>query len=123
MENKNLLDDIKIMHFRLSDGYEVIAHVTSSSDANFITERPMLINSIHNDGYDTYFFTKFMPFSENNLVKINTRNIIAICDVSDDIKEKYIRAATGTHETKEYSDLSEEDVNLNMMESPSKKLH
>jgi len=87
------LEDLDIQHFKLNDGCEIIAYINSIEKHIILVERPMLLNQIHNNGMETYFFTKYMPFAEvDTLIKINSSNIVATSPLSDDIKERYIRA-------------------------------
>ena len=127
MTEKDPLDTMDVQHLRLVDGQEIIAYINSVDGAMIITERPMLVHSIQNKGFDTYFFSKYMPFAELNLVKINSRNVIAATRVRNDIKEKYIQAAIETSKSRDDEDmdidLTEEEMDLNFMESPSKKVH
>ena len=105
------LEDLDIQHVKLTDGTEIIGYITSIDKNIIVMERPMLINSIRNtNGYDTYFFTKDMPFTEINLVKINSTNIIATSTIRDEIKEKYIRAAISDNsKEEEYEEYMEAD--------------
>ena len=94
-QEKNSLEDLNIQHLKLSDGSEIIAYINSTEKNMILVERPMLINSVHNiNGQETFFFTKYMPFTEANvIVKINSSNVIATSPLDDLIKERYIRAA------------------------------
>ena len=106
------LEDLDIQHVKLTDGTEIIGYINSIDKNIIVMERPMLINSFRNtNGYDTYFFTKYMPFTEINLVKINSTNIIATSTIRDEIKEKYIRAAISDNskEEEEYEEYMEEE--------------
>ena len=127
MTEQDPLDTMDIQHIRLTDGQEIIAYINSVDGAMIITERPMLINSIQNNGYDTYFFIKYMPFAEINIVKINSKNVIAASTVRNDIKERYIQAAIKQdidHEEEDLEpDLTDDEMDLNFMDSPSKKYH
>ena len=129
-EQEDPLDDMNIQHIKLSDGGEIIAYINTTEGASIIVERPMNLNLVTTaNGYDTYFFTKYFPFAKDNLVKLNSRNVISASEVTTEIKERYVRA-TIRNEIESNEDLntnldddSNEDMNLNFMESPSKKLH
>lgn len=128
IEENDSLEDMDIQHVKLSDGSEIVTYINSTEGASIIVERPMNLNLITTaNGYDTYFFTKYFPFAKHNLVKLNSRNVISASEVTDEIKEKYIRAALKSDNSSSIDnhmeDLDEEDMDLNFMESPSKKLH
>lgn len=126
-EEQDPLDTMDIRHIRLSDGQEIIAYINAVDGATIVTERPMLVHAIQNKGYDTYWFSKFMPFAKVNLIKINSRNIISASEVRNDIKEKYLQAAVKTdieeHDTEDDIELTDEEMDLNFMEPLSKKIH
>jgi hypothetical protein len=128
IEENDPLDTMDIQHVKLSDGSEIVTYINSTEGASIIVERPMNLNLVTTaNGYDTYFFTKYFPFAKHNLVKLNSRNVISASEVTDEIKEKYIRAALKSDNTSDIDngmeDASDEDMDLNFMESPSKKLH
>lgn len=128
IEENDPLDTMDIQHVKLSDGSEIVTYINSTEGASIIVERPMNLNLVTTtNGYDTYFFTKYFPFAKHNLVKLNSRNVISASEVTDEIKEKYIRAALKSDNTSDIDngmeDTSDEDMDLNFMKSPSKKLH
>ena len=128
IEENDPLDTMDIQHVKLSDGSEIVTYINSTEGSSIIIERPMNLNLVTTaNGYDTYFFTKYFPFAKHNLVKLNSRNVISASEVTDEIKEKYIRAALKSDNTSDIDngmeDASDEDMDLNFMESPSKKLH
>lgn len=126
-QQEDPLENLDVQHIKLSDGNEIIAYINSFDSGFLVVERPMNINLVTAaNGFDTYFFTKYFPFSKHNVIRIHSRNIISASEVSNEIKERYIKAATGTHEDHEEEDddrLSDQDLNLNFMDSPSKKYH
>ena len=128
IEENDPLDTMDIQHVKLSDGSEIVTYINSTEGASIIVERPMNLNLVTTaNGYDTYYFTKYFPFAKNNLVKLNSRNVISASEVTSEIKEKYIRAALKSDNTSDIDngmeDANDEDMDLNFMESPSKKLH
>jgi len=130
-EQEDPLDSLDIRHIKLSDGSEVVGYINGKSGGSLLIERPMLINLVQTiNGYDTYFFTKYMPFAKENIQRINLQNIICGSEVRNEIKEKYIQAALKTEilEEEEQTDsemniASDEDMDLNFMEPASKKVH
>jgi hypothetical protein len=123
------LDTMNIQHIKLSDGSEIVAYINSTEGNFIVAERPMLINSVKTtNGFDTYYFTNYMPFAKVNLIKLNSRNVISASEVNTDIKDKYVRAALQSNSEDKFDnntteEMNEEDMDLNFMESPSKKLH
>ena len=85
------MKDLNIKHLKLINGEEIISLVNQSIGDDLVLEFPLLLNSIYdNDSSYTYYFTKYMNLTNDSLIHINTRNIIAYTSVTDDIKEKYI---------------------------------
>jgi hypothetical protein len=128
IEENDSLEDMDIRHVKLSDGSDIIAYINSVEGSSIVVERPMNLNLVTTaNGFDTYFFTKYFPFAKDNLVKLNSRNIISASEVTSEIKEKYLQSAIRTDSDSDIdnsmNDLDEEDMNLNFMESPSKKYH
>jgi hypothetical protein len=133
-ESADPLGDMDIQHIKLADGSDIIGYINSTDKAIILMERPMLLNlAMTSNGSDTYYFTKYFPFAKSNVVKINSRNVVSASEVRSDIKEKYIQAALKsenfgqlTQKDQDLGDdtnLTDEDMDLNIMESPSKKLH
>lgn len=128
IEENDSLDDMDVQHIKFADGSEIVAYINKVQGAYIIVERPMNLNLVTTaNGYDTYFFTKYFPFAKHNLVKLNSRNVVSASEVTDEIKERYIRAALGPNDISDIDnsieDNNNEDMDLNFMESPSKKLH
>ena len=128
IEENDSIEEMDIQHVKLSDGSEIVTYINSTEGASILVERPMNLNLVTAaNGYDTYYFTKYFPFAKNNLVKLNSRNVISASEVTSEIKEKYIRAALRSDNTSYIdngmADLDDDDMDLNFMESPSKKLH
>jgi hypothetical protein len=130
-EQEDPLDTLDIRHIKLSDGSEVVGYINGKAGGSLLVERPMLINLVQTtNGYDTYFFTKYMPFAKENIQRINFQNIICGSEVRNEIKERYIQAAIKSEITEEEEKLnsemdlaSDEDMDLNFMEPASKKIH
>ena len=120
IEEQDSLAQMDIQHFILSDGAEVIGYINSMEGAMVLVERPMLLGKVKNGEFDTFFFTRYMPFSEGNIIKINSRNIISTCQVRTDIKERYILSALRPDNYHEEEPIDDDLVD---MESPSKVFH
>lgn len=124
-------DDMDIQHFKLVDGNEIIGYINSSDNNKVFVERPMTLNlAMALDGHDTYYFTKYMPFTKENIVTFHLNNIVSFSEVRNDIKETYIRAALKVEIKDSLYDLdnemdvaTDEEMDLNYMEPISKKIH
>lgn len=88
------MKDIDIKHIKLSNGEEIVSFINSIKGDDVILEFPLMLNSVYNNNSTyTYYFTRFMNLTNDNIIHLNTRNIIAYSTVSDEIKERYIRAS------------------------------
>ena len=115
------LEDIDIQHLKLADGSEIIGYINSIDGNMVLLERPMLLGKIVREDFETFFFSKFMPFAENNIVKVNLRNIIATCQVTNDVKERYIHAAVNQH--RHDTEVEHDDIDEPNIEPISKTYH
>lgn len=88
---KHLLEDLNIQQFNLSSGDSIIGLVKSVEGNMVIVEKPLVISRTVSGGMEAHYFSVYMPLSESTLIKVNYNNIVAVSDVTDLIKEKYIR--------------------------------
>jgi len=84
------MKDLNIKHIKLINGEEIISLVNQSIGDDLILEFPLLLNTIYDNNSNTYYFTKYMNLTNDSLIHMNVRNIIAYSNVTDDIKRKYI---------------------------------
>ena len=84
------MKDLNIKHLKLINGEEIISLVNQSIGDDLILEFPLLLNTIYDNNSNTYYFTKYMNLTNDSLIHMNVRNIIAYSSVTDDIKRKYI---------------------------------
>ena len=84
------MKDLNIKHIKLINGEEIISLVNQSIGDDLILEFPLLLNTIYDNNSNTYYFTKYMNLTNDSLIHMNVRNIIAYSTVTDDIKRKYI---------------------------------
>jgi len=106
------LSDVNIKHIKFVNGEEIVSIVDDIRGDNIILEHPLQLNSIMNNGGSyTYYFTKYMPLNDDVIVYANASNIIAYSNVSDDIKERYIKASISYKEDPEKEDM---EVNRQM---------
>ena len=84
------MKDLNIKHLKLINGEEIISLVNQSIGDDLILEFPLLLNTIYDNNTNTYYFTKYMNLTNDSLIHMNVRNIIAYSTVTDDIKRKYI---------------------------------
>lgn len=93
------LEGVNIRHIKLSSGDEIIALVNSiKKDGIILVERPLLIQSFTNPhtNAERFYFMDYMPVSRKSLIHISVHNVIAHCEVVDNVKEAYIRYCTTT---------------------------
>ena len=88
---KHVLEDLNIQQFNLTSGDSIIGLVKSVEGNMVIVEKPLVISRTVNGGMEAHYFSVYMPLSESTLIKVNYNNIVAVSDVTDLIKEKYIR--------------------------------
>lgn len=93
------LEGVNIRHIKLSSGDEIIALVNSiKKDGIILVERPLLIQSFTNPNTNSerFYFIDYMPVSKKSLIHISVHNVIAHCEVVNNVKEAYIRFCTST---------------------------
>lgn len=78
------MKDLNIKHLKLINGEEVISLVNQTVGDDLILEFPLLLNSIYDNNTNTYYFTKYMNLTNDNLIHMNFRNIIAYSSVTDE---------------------------------------
>ena len=88
---KHALGDLNIQQFNLTSGDSIIGLVKSVEGNMVIVEKPLVISRTVSGGMEAHYFSVYMPLSESTLIKVNYNNIVAVSDVTDLIKEKYIR--------------------------------
>lgn len=95
-------NDLNIKHIKLSNGDEIVTLVDNIVGDDIILEFPLLLNSIQTaEGSYTYYFTKYMALTDDLVVHLNGKNIIAYSTVSEEVEDKYIRASLNYREDKE----------------------
>ena len=85
---------ISVRQFKLINGEEIVALVKEKDKlkGTFTIERPYLIK---NNLIGGYAFLPWFPFSSQKLFKINSSSILHHVELDQDMKEEYIRLATG----------------------------
>lgn len=99
-----------IRNLKLVNGDQIVAYINSESSADtIILEHPCQLNLYkEKDSTLTYYFTKYMPLSKYGIIRLNSSNIVAYTDISEEVEEKYIRAALSSFESTSNS-ITEED--------------
>lgn len=114
-------DDIElpIRHIKLSNGDQLVSYVNSSSvGETILLEHPCLLNLFkEKDSTLTYYFTRYMPLSNTGLVHVNGANIVAYTNVTQDVQDRYIRAALKYNDNSEEEDYEEESFDSYETES------
>ena len=108
---KDVLGDLNIQQFNLASGDSIIGLVKSVEGNMVVIEKPLAISRTVSGGMEAHYFSVYMPLSESTMVKVNYNNIVAVSDVTDEIKEKYIRTCIEDNEddTTDDSDEFESD--------------
>ena len=85
---------ISVRQFKLMNGEEIVALVKEKDKlkGTFTIERPYLIK---NNLIGGYAFMPWFPFSSQKLFKINMTSVLHHVEIDPDMKEEYIRLATG----------------------------
>lgn len=80
--------EAQIRHFKLLNGDDVIAFLTTNNSDNYIIEEPLLLvqNMTGN-----YHFTKWFPLSPQKSFKLYKTRVMQHVPVYEDISEAYIK--------------------------------
>lgn len=114
--------ELPIRHIKLSNGDQLVSYVSSASSGDTIVlEHPCLLNLFkEEDSTFTYYFTRYMPLSNTGIIHVNGSNIVAYTDVTQDVQDKYIRAAlryNSDNEEREEEDYEEDSFDSYETES------
>ena len=83
-------EKINIRQFKLMNGEEIIALVSSKEPKAYIVERPFVIRSNIIGGIA---ILPWFPFSGQKIFKISNNHILHHVEIDDDLKTEYIRLA------------------------------
>jgi len=105
----NLLEDLPIKHIRLVNGDQIVSYVQHLEDDTVILEQPLQLHPVMstNDRESktyTFYFTRYMPLTDNRIVHLNPVNIVTYSDVTDDVMERYISSALEASAEKDRDD-------------------
>lgn len=94
----NLLEDLPIKHIRLVNGDQIVSYIQRLEDDSVILEQPLQLHPVMSTNEResktyTFYFTRYMPLTDNRLVHLNPGNIVTYSDVTDDVMERYISSA------------------------------
>ena len=100
-----------IRNLKLVNGDQIVAYINSESSSDtIILEHPCQLNLYkEKDSTLTYYFTRYMPLSKYGVIRLNASNIVAYTDVSEEVEEKYIRAALNSFESTKNPIADDED--------------
>ena len=82
------MKELNIRNFKLINGDNIIALVSSDNPDNYLVERPISVYSTMICGYQ---FSPWFPFSEQKRYTIDKHNIMTSSSVVEDIKKEYIK--------------------------------
>lgn len=119
------LEDLNIRQFKLVNGDEIIAFISTINSDGIVIEKPYkIISSFRADGSTmTGFFTEWMSLGKHkDTYTIYPAHIISHEEVKDDIKESYIKYVLSTNidTTDEEEDVSD---SIHLMVPPSDTRH
>lgn len=105
----NLLEDLPIKHIRLVNGDQIVSYVQRLEDDSVILEQPLQLHPVMSTNEResktyTFYFTRYMPLTDNRLVHLNPVNIVTYSDVTDDVMERYISSALEASAEKDRDD-------------------
>ena len=126
MTEQTYFDEFEIQHIKFTSGDEVISIVSGREGDHLLLEHPMKINVMSNGENEVYFFTEYMPLAETDITYVNEKNVVAYTLVTDDVKEKYVRACLRSKYQEEIKNDPEPtitDTELDNMPSPSDQIH
>lgn len=103
--DEDVVKDLPIRQFKLMNGDEIIALVTSMNESNYIVDRPFKINKQHTNN-DSYQLIPWFDLSLSNRFTIDKSMVVAHANVTTSIKETYIKFAVPTdlHSTPPHTD-------------------
>jgi|TARA_R110000782_G_C14594872_1_gene390222 hypothetical protein len=81
------MEDLNIRHFKLVNGEDIIAIVSSKNKDNWLVERPVVVVNGLLGGYT---FTPWFPFSNTKAHKILMDKIVNSTGIDPDVKESYL---------------------------------
>jgi|TARA_R110000744_G_scaffold28979_2_gene69476 hypothetical protein len=81
------MEDLNIRHFKLVNGEDIIAIVSSKNKDNWLVERPVVITNNIVGGYQ---FSPWFPFSNTKAHKILMDKIVNSTGIDPDVKESYL---------------------------------
>ena len=106
----NLL--LPIRHFKLVNGEELVALIKEKDDGTFTLERPYVVK---NNLIGGFAFLPWFPFSSQKLFKISRQSILHHVEIDEDIKQEYIKLATGALKPRAKSPvMSDDDLMANL---------
>jgi len=85
-------NQLPIRHFKLVNGEELVALIKEKDDGTFTIERPYVVK---NNLIGGFAFLPWFPFSSQKLFKIARTSILHHVEIDEDIKQEYIKLATG----------------------------
>jgi len=84
------MEELNIRNFKLINGDNIIALVSSDNNDNYLLERPVAIYSTMVGGYQ---FSPWFPFSDQKRYTIDKHNIIGNSSVINEMKKEYVKYA------------------------------
>lgn len=110
------LESINVRYFKLMNGESIISYVREDLDEGFEAvihlEEPMIVSM---DRSKQFILSKWLPFSDNVVHKLDVYNVIMETNVSDEVKAHYLKIILDEQD--------EEDIEPTPGVTQSKALH
>ena len=102
------MEELNIRNFKLINGDNIIALVSSNNEHNYMLERPVAVYSTMVGGYQ---FAPWFPFSDQKRYTLDKSTIIGDSGVVETIKKEYVKYALSASKAFEPPESQESIVN------------
>lgn len=113
-----------IRNIKLTNGDQIVSYVNpESSSETLVLEHPCQLNLYkEKDSSLTYYFTRYMPLSSDDVIRLNVNAVVAYTNVSEEVEAKYIKAAL-QYEYGSSEDEDEDDFEIEEKDYDSMNIH
>lgn len=126
-DKSTIIENFDIRHFKLVSGEEILAIVNSVYPTYLTLEMPLLLNIMASTtDRESYYFSEWMPLSEDDLTTVYINNIVAQTSITDGSKEHYVRTCLAFRERSEggeYVDSEDDHYDMDDMEQSNGTMH
>ena len=82
------MEDLNIRHFKLNNGEDIVAVVSSKNKDSWLLEGPVLVNPNMLGGYS---FAPWFPFFKTKVFKVPFATVVNSTTIDPDVKETYLQ--------------------------------